>query len=134
MPSITHFTVPSITQLNAKRYNREAAKQIGRLPMASLNAADSSDQVHLRFRGGLVFKAHRLCVSLNSRLESNTGEESAAQKFYTHTLLYPVYPNCVAFRPTRFTPKVPPSSSNNLVGSVRGVVRFRRWFRRSLWE
>ena len=24
-----------------------------------------------RFRGGLVFKAHRLCVSLNSRLESN---------------------------------------------------------------
>ena len=25
----------------------------------------------VRFRGGLVFKAHRLCVSLNSRLESN---------------------------------------------------------------
>jgi len=24
-----------------------------------------------RFRGGLVYKAHRLCVSLNSRLESN---------------------------------------------------------------
>ena len=24
-----------------------------------------------RFRGGLVFKAHRLCVTLNSRLESN---------------------------------------------------------------
>ena len=24
-----------------------------------------------RFRGGLAFKAHRLCVSLNSRLESN---------------------------------------------------------------
>jgi len=24
-----------------------------------------------RFRGGLVVKAHRLCVSLNSRLESN---------------------------------------------------------------
>ena len=24
-----------------------------------------------RFRSGLVFKAHRLCVSLNSRLESN---------------------------------------------------------------
>ena len=24
-----------------------------------------------RFRGGLVFKAHRFCVSLNSRLESN---------------------------------------------------------------
>ena len=31
-----------------------------------------------RFRGGLVFKAHRLCVSLNSRLESNKEEEDAA--------------------------------------------------------
>ena len=28
-----------------------------------------------RFRGGLVFKAHRLCASLNSRLESNEEEE-----------------------------------------------------------
>jgi len=28
-----------------------------------------------RFRGGLVFKAHRLCISLNSRLESSTEEE-----------------------------------------------------------
>ena len=28
-----------------------------------------------RFRGGLVFKAHRLCVKLNSRLESNQEEE-----------------------------------------------------------
>ena len=28
-----------------------------------------------RFRGGLVFKAHTLCVSLNSRLESNNEEE-----------------------------------------------------------
>ena len=28
-----------------------------------------------RFRGGLVFKAHGLCVSLNSRLESNKDEE-----------------------------------------------------------
>ena len=28
-----------------------------------------------RFRGGLVFKAHRLCVSLNARLESNKEEE-----------------------------------------------------------
>ena len=27
------------------------------------------------FRGGLVFKAHILCASLNSRLESNTEEE-----------------------------------------------------------
>ena len=29
----------------------------------------------LRFRGGLVCKAHRLFVSLNSRLESNKEEE-----------------------------------------------------------
>jgi len=28
-----------------------------------------------RFRGGLVFKAYRLCVSLNSRRESNEEEE-----------------------------------------------------------
>ena len=28
-----------------------------------------------RFRGGLVFKAHRLCASLNSRLASNKEEE-----------------------------------------------------------
>jgi len=28
-----------------------------------------------RFRGGLAFKAHRLCVSPNSRLESNKEEE-----------------------------------------------------------
>ena len=28
-----------------------------------------------RFRGGLVSKAHRLCLSLNSRRESNTEEE-----------------------------------------------------------
>ena len=34
---------------------------------------DRQDQVServQRFRGGLVFEAHRLCVSLNSRLES----------------------------------------------------------------
>ena len=31
-----------------------------------------------RFRGGLVFKAYRLCVSLNSRLESNKEEEEGS--------------------------------------------------------
>ena len=30
------------------------------------------------FRGGLVCKAHSLCVSLNSRLESNKEEEGRA--------------------------------------------------------
>jgi len=29
-----------------------------------------------RFRGGLVFEAHRLCLSLNSRLEGNKEEDS----------------------------------------------------------
>ena len=32
-----------------------------------------------RFRGGLAFKAHRLCVSLNSRLESNKADEESAR-------------------------------------------------------
>ena len=32
-----------------------------------------------RFRDGLVFKAHRLFVSLNSRLESNKEEEEEGQ-------------------------------------------------------
>ena len=31
-----------------------------------------------RFQGGLVFDAHRLCVSLNSRLESNKEEEEVS--------------------------------------------------------
>ena len=35
-----------------------------------------------RFRGGLVLKAHRPCVSLNSRLESNTEEEE--EGLHTH--------------------------------------------------
>ena len=34
-----------------------------------------------RFRGGLVFKAHRLCVSLNSRLESNQEEKEEVWAF-----------------------------------------------------
>ena len=32
-----------------------------------------------RFRGGLVLKAHRLCVSHNSRLESNKEEERTSK-------------------------------------------------------
>ena len=38
-----------------------------------------------RFRGGLVFKAHRLCVSLNSRLESNREEGLGVE---THILSF----------------------------------------------
>jgi len=33
-----------------------------------------------RFRDGLVIKAHRLCVSLDSRRESNEEEEGTSQK------------------------------------------------------
>ena len=38
-------------------------------------AETGGDRNMQRLRGGLVFKAHRLCVSLNSRLESNKEEE-----------------------------------------------------------
>jgi len=37
-----------------------------------LRLVNPPDRYVQRFRGGLVFKARRLCVSLNSRLESNT--------------------------------------------------------------
>jgi len=43
------------------------------VPLQQNRAAGS--ERGLMFRGGLVFKAHRLCVSLNSRLESNKEEE-----------------------------------------------------------
>ena len=32
-----------------------------------------------RFRGGLVFTSHRLCVSINSRLESNEMKKKAEE-------------------------------------------------------
>jgi len=43
-----------------------------------------------RFRGGLVFKAHRLCVSLNSRLERHKEEEEndrAVERYHCRLLL-----------------------------------------------
>jgi len=46
-----------------------------------LGIRDSGQLLHRnvqRFRGGLVFKAHRLCVSLNSGLESNKEEEEGS--------------------------------------------------------
>jgi len=51
------------------------------LLLRALLAIQSSGVSHRnvrRFRGGLAFKAHRLCVSLNSRLESNKEEEVRA--------------------------------------------------------
>ena len=47
------------------------------LPRATAVAPEPSSV--FRFRGGLVFKAPRLCVSLNSRLESNKEEEESRQ-------------------------------------------------------
>ena len=44
-----------------------------------------------RFRGGLVFKAHRLCVSLNFRLESNKAEEEEGRVQQTFAR-YPLKP------------------------------------------
>jgi len=45
---------------------------------ARTGGVSSEQLLHINvqwFRGGLVFKAHRLCVSLNSRLERNKDEE-----------------------------------------------------------
>ena len=45
-------------------------------PCSSLTPPGSLQQTRVkRFRGGLVFKAHRLCVSLNSRLGSKEEQE-----------------------------------------------------------
>ena len=50
-----------------------------------------------RFRGGLVFKAHRLCESLNSGLKRNeeedTGSDSASM-LSTMSLTFPRYACC----------------------------------------
>jgi len=44
-----------------------------------------------RFRGGLVFKAHRPRVSLNSRLESNKEEEGrGAERAYRGVRKWPI--------------------------------------------
>jgi len=47
-------------------------------PQVDPNLPTSAQLLHRnvqRFRDGLVFKAHRLCASLNSRLESNKEDE-----------------------------------------------------------
>ena len=64
-----------------------------------------------RFRGGLVFKAHRLRVSLNSRLESN--KEREREEGHTvelvfldeilHVLVAPPYPAPLRARDLRTT-------------------------------
>jgi len=48
-------------------------------PRAAVASALSASPPVQRFRGGLVCKVHRLCISLNSRLESNKEEEEEPQ-------------------------------------------------------
>ena len=50
-------------------------KRTARSVSPSRDAYTLPRRIVKRFRGGLVFKAHRLFVSLNSRLESNEEEE-----------------------------------------------------------
>ena len=45
-----------------------------------------------RFRGGLVFKAHRLCVALNSGLESNKEEKEVHLKLAAREVVEPRLP------------------------------------------
>jgi len=58
-----------------------ADEALGHRPQkATADLASKGQLLHRnvqRFRGGLVFKAHRLCVSLNSRLESDKEEDEA---------------------------------------------------------
>jgi len=65
-----------------------------------------------RFRGGLVFEAHRLCVSLNSRLESNK-EENAAIIFALDPVYAAGYPSTSSILQTACltTPRHTPGSS-----------------------
>ena len=50
---------------------------------------------------GLVFKAHRLCVSLNSRLESNTADEEVPEELDADGALAVSDPVCLAQRGSR---------------------------------
>ena len=65
-------------------YIRQLAIQLRAALTAAQNKAAETHQVlHRnvqRFRGGLVFKVHRLCVSLNSRFESNEEEEEEEEE------------------------------------------------------
>jgi len=51
-----------------------------------------------RFRDGLVFKAHRLWVSLNSRLESNEEEENTAAMLFPKPNLFRQKETCIETR------------------------------------
>jgi len=59
-----------------------------------------------RFRGGLVFKAHRLCAALNSRLESNK-EEKEGSTLDTKIMPASSYNTCSCFRISGFSEGLP---------------------------
>ena len=63
----------SIERLVDCLVGRETLERIERAAAKVHPASVERRALHL-FRGGLVFKAHRLCVSLNSRLDSNQGK------------------------------------------------------------
>jgi len=70
---IRALEVADVEALDAARKGREAQALLQVL-QPSHNLFGLVGALHRnvqRFRGGPVFKAHRLCVSLNSRLESN---------------------------------------------------------------
>ena len=71
-----------------------------------------------RFRGGLVFKVHRLCVSLTSRLESNEEEKKGGggpsfgrEAYGFEVPLSCEYGTCKTFT-ARFWPWLEPFSGN----------------------
>ena len=62
-PKLTTRTSPTSGGTQQPPYPATTVEECGKMGGGTRDAH--------RFRGGLVFKAHRLCVSLNSRLESN---------------------------------------------------------------
>ena len=79
------------------RANKEMASFVAQVHPPSKKLLHINVQ---RFRGGLVFKAHRLCVSLNSRLESNKEEDALEQSFTVPTHFHLIYVlNCLVYVP-----------------------------------
>ena len=63
-----------------------------------LNLRTTSSQKLQRFRGGLVSKAHRLCVSPNSRLESDKEEKKKEKSPVSKTEAFGIEHPGIAFR------------------------------------
>jgi len=72
-----------------------------RLGIGDSDSGLGSSSPVLQFRGGLVFKAHRLCVSLNSRLESNKEEEDDCPRGGVRGFFPPKIVGCYV---TKFAP------------------------------